>query len=657
MRSEIRLVNKKLLIFIHFIVFISFAGNNSHGQLGYINTPSAYNNPESSINLSIVRDTPDRRLNLTISPFDWLDATIFYTDIANKPYGNGFNQSYKDKGFNLKLSIINEHRYLPNLAVGFNDFAGTGLYASEYIVLSDKRGALDFTLGIGWGEFAGGIDFKNPLISLNQNFEQRSNIIKGRGGRVDFKNFFSGREASLFGAIGYNLDSKTKIIFELDPTKQNEKIGLKRRKNKLNFGFDKQFENFSFKTSVLGAEELQFQISYRENYKNYKKKKNITKVNSYQELQSLLSKNDIGLMEVAENEDDMYIKVQHNSFENQYEVNQSIYTIIKNSYVENKTINISQEHLGMEVVKNYYNLKDQTNVRNEAGSLEKDYKTVYKVLEPYPLINNTTQPRIKTMIASREGFLYGGLLLENDLEIIFRKNLIFLSNIKYSIFDNFDELYIPPVDTYPNQVRSDIKKYLNNFHKRVVIGRAELNYFKSFNQTHFLRFSTGIYEDMYGGIGFDYLYNPQGSLFSIGAEIYKVKKRDYKMRFGFSDYENVFSRLNFQVIEPYSDLYFRLSYGEYLATDVGYTFEIARRFENGVEFTGFFTRTDVSEQNFGEGSFDKGIRLKIPFKIFNFGKEQQSLSGFEWRPLTKDPGAQLIKSIDIRDRINRFRVY
>ena len=96
----------------------------------------------------------------------------------------------------------------------------------------------------------------------------------------------------------------------------------------------------------------------------------------------------------------------------------------------------------MEVVKNYYNLKDQTNVRNEAGSLEKDYKTVYKVLEPYPLINNTTQPRIKTMIASREGFLYGGLLLENDLEIIFRKNLIFLSNIKYSIFDNFDELYI-----------------------------------------------------------------------------------------------------------------------------------------------------------------------------------------------------------------------
>ena len=66
------------------------------------------------------------------------------------------------------------------------------------------------------------------------------------------------------------------------------------------------------------------------------------------------------------------------------------------------------------------------------------------------------------MIASREGFLYGGLLLENDLELIFRKkNLIFLSNMqKYSIFDNFDELYIPPVDTYPNQVRSDIKKYL-----------------------------------------------------------------------------------------------------------------------------------------------------------------------------------------------------
>lgn len=650
-------MNKKLFFFIYFVVFIAFAGNNSHGQLGYINTPSAFNNPESSINLSLVRDTPDRKYNLTISPFNWLDATIFYTDVTNKSYGNNFKQSYKDKGFNLKLNIINEHRYFPNLAIGFNDLAGTGLYGSEYIVLSDKTGALDFSLGIGWGEFAGGIVLKNPLTSFDQDFEQRSNITKGRGGRVDFNNFFSGDEASIFGAIGYNLDSKTKIIFELDPTKENEKIGLKKRNNKFNFGFEKQYENLSFKTSLLGGKELQFQISYQENYKNFKKKKNITKVNSYQELQSLLSKNNIGLMEVAENQDDMYIKVQQNSFENQYEVNQSIYSIIKNSYTENKTINISQEHLGMEVVRSYYNLKDEINVRNESVPTEKDYETVYKVLEPYPLINNSTQPRIKTMLASREGFLYGGLLLENDLEIIFRKNLIFLSNIKYSILDNFDELYIPPVDTYPNQVRSDIKKYLNNFDKRIVIGRAELNYFESFNQSHFFRFSAGLYEDMFGGIGIDYLYHPQGSLFSAGAEIYKVKKRDYKMGFGFKDYENVFSRVNFQVIEPYSDLYFRLSYGEYLATDIGYTFEIGRRFENGVEFTGFFTRTDVSEENYGEGSFDKGVRLKIPFSIFSHGREQQILSGFEWRPLTKDPGAQLIKSIDIRERVNRFRVY
>ena len=98
--------------------------------------------------------------------------------------------------------------------------------------------------------------------------------LKAEVGEVDFKNFFSGREASLFGAIGYNLDSKTKIIFELDPTKQNEKNWFKKEKEaSLIFGFDKQFENFSFKTSVLGAEELQFQISYRENYKNYKKRK------------------------------------------------------------------------------------------------------------------------------------------------------------------------------------------------------------------------------------------------------------------------------------------------------------------------------------------------------------------------------------------------
>ena len=57
----------------------------------------------------------------------------FYTSIQNKPYPGYEYQSYKDKGFNFKVRLKKEG-VLPALAVGFNDFAGTGLYSSEYIV-------------------------------------------------------------------------------------------------------------------------------------------------------------------------------------------------------------------------------------------------------------------------------------------------------------------------------------------------------------------------------------------------------------------------------------------------------------------------------------------------------------------------------------------
>ena len=47
-----------------------------------------------------------------------------------------------------------------------------------------------------------------------------------------------------------------------------------------------------------------------------------------------------------------------------------------------------------------------------------------------------------------------------------------------------------------------------------------------------------------------------------------------------------------------------------------------------MQFGVFATFTDVSREEFGEGSFDKGIFFNIPiYKILRH----------TWRPLTKDP--------------------
>ena len=160
---------------------------------------------------------------------------------------------------------------------------------------------------------------------------------------------------------------------------------------------------------------------------------------------------------------------------------------------------------------------------------------------------------------------------------------------------------------------------------------------------------------MYGGVGLDYLFYPQDSLYSFGLELYRVKKRDYKMNLDFQKYQNTLARLNYQITEPKTKINFKISYGEYLAGDVGATYEFSRRFKNGVKFSAFFSRTNVSAELYGEGSFDKGVKFSIPLRgLFN---QNKSLTSIEWRPLTKDPAALLIKSNDILEELSRFRVY
>ena len=70
------------------------------------------------------------------------------------PYPGFEYQDYKDKGFNIKLRLKKEG-ILPALAIGLNDFAGTGYYSSEYIVSSYGINNLDFHFGLGWGQLSG----------------------------------------------------------------------------------------------------------------------------------------------------------------------------------------------------------------------------------------------------------------------------------------------------------------------------------------------------------------------------------------------------------------------------------------------------------------------------------------------------------------------
>ena len=320
---------------------------------------------------------------------------------------------------------------------------------------------------------------------------------------------------------------------------------------------------------------------------------------------------------------------------------------------EDEDIILTHKQLGMTMRQVVIPSRSSYNLRSvkkfEDDNLE---EKEFLIKEQYPYFNNQISIKPKFMIAAREDFLFSGLLLENDSELILNSDLIITSNLKYSIVDDFDGLFIGPKDTFPNQVRSDIKKYLNQFGNGISIGRLQLDYYGN-DKNHYYKFSGGILEDMFSGIGFEYVYSPQNSLISLGFESFYVKKRAYEMSFSHKNYENALSRFNISIFEPNTRILSNISYGEYLAGDVGATYRFSKVFKNNVTFGFFFTFTDVSYEQYGEGSFDKGIHVIIPFRSILSSK--RNLTAFEWRPLTKDPGSLLFKNNELISLVNKFR--
>jgi len=658
---------QKLFFLLLFSCLVHSNSINNFGAIGYINSPSAFNSEQAKIILNTNFSSEERRYIVHASPFDWLDINLFYIDLGRISYGGGFSQSYKDKGFNLKFSYqISENS---RLALGLNDFAGTGLLSSEYLVYSIRNKNNEFTAGIGWGVMSGALKSENPLKIFGEKFNARSGFTKDLGGSVDFANFFSGDESSIFFAYKRLLRNNLNVIFEVDPFAKSNRTKnywdeifgeIAKDRSLLNFGIEKKFNNFDIKVNLIDKSSVNFNLSYTFDY-NFEKgspytgniKSNIRTIN---ELREELEKNAIALKRIDESKYAISLNVRQTYYQDVKISKNKITEILLNSEIakEKENIKITQEVLNMEVIENVIQFKNGNPLKEDIDQPE--FKNIFKINDKnlFPIINNSFGLNLRPFIASREAGLFNyGLIANNNTNIVFKENLIINMNLKHSIYDTFSELVVPPRDTYPNQVRSDVKEYLRGMSNGIVIGRLEFNLYESINKKHFFRLSGGIFEEMFSGLGMDYLYYPQESNLALGLEAFSVVKRDYKMRFGNLNYDNEMLRAKVIYFDDYLDVTYSISFGEYLAGDEGYTFQAMKRFKNGVEFGGFFTITDVPKELFGEGSFDKGLKFTIPFTLQP--KSSSPLTNIVYRPLTKDPGALLIKSNDLYQEIRRLR--
>lgn len=655
---------------------------SNYGTVGLINAPTARFLEEGSLAFTWSHNQPYLRGSIVAYPFSWLEASYQYADINNdlyspyKEFSGG--QSLKDKSFDAKFRVLKESNYVPSLAIGFRDLGGTGIFSSEYIVASKMIGAIDLSIGLGWGALSGGDKYKNPFISIDDQFRTRE-TEGGRGGEFSVNTFFSGNMA-LYGGLEYNFPFKRglKLKLEYDPINYEEEgtVPITNANSNWNIGFVMPItKNITTRLGIVRGNNLNFQFSYhglfRERNTFVKKNDPPKPVENSEVVKAVLTadrSNDLDYKammlylgeqreiwvqsaEISVNEVDMtYVSSRY--FESTRTIGRATRVLDQIMPDEIKTFKLTQLNAGMTL--GTVEIQRDNFKRYEKDQLTRDLfldTRIYHDIkqgnnhsfdpEPrYPSFHNNIEPALRSQIGGPDGFYFGEIGISATSEILLRDNITINAAISMTVADNFEGLRLESDSVLPH-VRSDIVRYLRASNKNgYYLQHLQLDYFKNPFNNFYFKVSGGLFEQMFGGYGFEALYRPFDRNWALGIEAWNVKQREYDMLFDFLDYKTKTGHINFYFYEPKTGINFALAGGRYLAKDSGFTFDFSRRFKSGMNIGAFFSLTDISKEEFGEGSFDKGVYFNIPIQLF-FNSYGRGQTAFSLKPLTRDGAARM----------------
>jgi hypothetical protein len=212
---------------------------NLYGTPGLLEMPSALSADEGEIAGTLSYFGGQTRATFTFQATDRFSGSFRYAgieDYLDKPEGSDpDNFTIYDRSFDLRYRFTDEGPVMPMIAVGLQDFLGTGLYAAEYIVATKTLGsAVRVTAGLGWGRLGTHNGFDNPL-----GLGERPGREGGdQGGVPGVRDFFRG-DAALFGGVEWAPSERWILKAEYSSDDAYEDVlgnPLFERRSPLNFG-------------------------------------------------------------------------------------------------------------------------------------------------------------------------------------------------------------------------------------------------------------------------------------------------------------------------------------------------------------------------------------------------------------------------------------
>lgn len=640
------------------------------GGIGLLQTPTARMAEDGELAFTASHNSPYSRYNLTLQPFPWLEGSFRYINVANRRYGPeslSGDQNYKDKSIDFKLRLWQESRYLPEVALGFRDFGGTGLFSSEYLVANKRFGPVDASLGLATGYIGNRGDFSNPLGAIDDRFKERSST--GRWGDVDGKALFRGR-VGVFGGLSYQTPWRPlqlKLEYDGNDYKHEPKDNNLRQRTPLNLGLVySPNRNVQITAAWERGDAAMFAISLRSNPGHATtppkpldpppvplKSGTAPAAIDWQSTGEQL-RNNAGLrVEAVEDHGHEWVVAgqQMQYFHSSQGLGRTARILDGIAPPEVDWFTVRHQRLGMPI--------SEVSVNRQAFEAYVDHRidleTLRRSVQLAPPLSDTQpgqtlfKPSLKRFgggfnfgyqqnLGGPDGFILYQINANYTGSYFFTRNLWLTGTASANLLNNYDKFKYTAPSKLP-RVRTRLREYMVT--SDVTLPNLQLTTAGKLGRDLYGMAYAGYLEWMYAGVGGELLYRPWGERWAIGVNANWVRQREFDQHLGLRDYRIGTGHATFYyAFGREQHIQAALSVGRYLAGDKGATLNLSRVFRNGVTMGAYVTKTNVSSEDFGEGSFDKGIYFSIPFDAV-LPRSSRARATFLWQPLYRDGGAML----------------
>ena len=656
---------------------------NFYGSTGLIDMPTGEMLPDGQVATTLSYFGGQTRFTMTFQATPWMSASFRYNAIQNWNMG-GF-ATYYDRGFDLRFRLLQESRRWPAITLGLQDFVGTGIYAGEYLAATKSfaapgfgaaalPGRLKLTAGLGWGRLGsyGAVADTGP----------RPGFIPGStGGRPAYDQWFRGPVAP-FGGIEWLPNDRLGLKLEYSSdayATETTTTSVFARKSQINFGAEYQItERTRLGAYYLYGSEIGLNAQIQLNPRIPPTRMGVpapqpilprsvwaanpgdrdtawaasreVPLQLRDALAPVLRADGLALESLDVSADTAELRfrnLRYQSFANA--VGRAARALAQTMPASVETFRVIPVQGGMALSATTIRRSDLEALEFDAGSTGSTQAllavtgfadapppadSALPATDAYPGFSWSLGPYFAPAYFDPERPIRMDVGAELRATLRPAPGWIVAGTLRQRIAGNIKDGR--GSNSVLPHVRTDQVLYAQS---ATSLGNLFVARQWRPGRNLYARLTAGYLETMYGGISGEMLWKPVDSRLGLGVEANYVRQRDYDRKLGFLDY-TVFTGQASAYYDFGGGFEGQLDVGRYLAGDVGATFSLDRYFDNGWMVGGFFTLTNVSAADFGEGSFDKGIRFRIPLGWF-LGKPSRQNVGTTIRPIQRDGGQKL----------------